>query len=59
MIDETATTYVAVIVEVYPTYTHMYIYIYKGKGVPLHAKQAQRGGTGIALPLLDPGARKV
>jgi hypothetical protein len=25
---------------------------------PLHAKQAQRGGRGIALLILDPGARR-
>jgi hypothetical protein len=28
----------------------------KSKAVPLHAKQAQRGGIGIALPILDHGA---
>ena len=29
-------------------------WVNKGKGVPLHAKQAQRGGRSIALPTLDP-----
>ena len=28
------------------------------KYVVLHAKQAQEGGRGIALPILDAGARK-
>ena len=32
--------------------------IKKGKGVPLHAKQAQRGGSVVALPILEPGARR-
>jgi hypothetical protein len=30
----------------------------KGKSVPSHAKHAQRRGTGIALPMLDPSARR-
>jgi hypothetical protein len=30
----------------------------KGKAVPLHAKRAQRGGTGVALPILDPSASR-
>ena len=30
----------------------------KVKTVPLNAKQAQRRGTGIVLPLLDHGARR-
>ena len=32
--------------------------IYKGKVVSIHAKQAQRGGRGITLPILDPNPRK-
>jgi len=30
----------------------------KVKAAPLHAKQAQRGGTGIPLPILTFGARR-
>ena len=30
----------------------------KGKGVPLHAKKAQRRGRGVAVPILEPGARR-
>jgi hypothetical protein len=30
----------------------------KIKAVTLHATQAQRGGRGIALPILNPGARR-
>jgi len=30
----------------------------KVKAVLLHAKQAQRGDRGIALPVLDPGSRR-
>jgi hypothetical protein len=30
----------------------------KVKAVPLHAKQAQRGGRGIALPIINFGARR-
>ena len=35
--------------------------MYKGKGkvVPLHAKQAQRGSRGIAPPILDPGSKRM
>jgi len=29
----------------------------KGKAVALHAKQAQRGGQGTALPILNPGTK--
>jgi hypothetical protein len=31
----------------------------KGKAVPLSAKHAQKGGMGVVLPILDPGARRV
>jgi len=30
-------------------------YYVKGKAVPLHAKKAQRGGKGTALPIFNPG----
>ena len=30
----------------------------RGKAVLLHAQQAHGGGRGIALPMLDPGARR-
>jgi hypothetical protein len=29
-----------------------------GKDVLLHAKQAQKGGIGITLPIFDPSARR-
>jgi hypothetical protein len=29
-----------------------------GNAVPLRAKQARRGDTGIAVPILDPGAKR-
>jgi hypothetical protein len=38
----------------------IFITIYSdiNKSVPLHAKQGQRGGRSIALPILDPSARR-
>jgi len=34
------------------------MYVYTENAVPQHAKQAQKVGRGIALPMLDSGAMR-